>query len=257
MGQRLNNKVAIVTGGGRGIGRGICLAFASEGANVVVDDIDADPAAEVVKEIENLGGKAIAVRANVRHSEEVEEMVRTTLDKFGQIDILVNNAGITRDMAMFKMTPDDWSDVVDTSLKGTFNCSQAVCNWIVPQARKEREEGKTPPCRKIINVTSGAGVRGNPGQANYSAAKAGIMGLTKSNAKEFARHNILVNAICPVALTRMTQDMKEDFAKRIPLGRIGDPQQDIAPVVVFLASEEANYITGQVIPVNGGLDMAI
>jgi 3-oxoacyl-[acyl-carrier protein] reductase len=257
MGERLKDKVAIITGGGRGIGRAICLAFAKEGAQVVISEVDTEPANEVVKEIKGLGGKAIAIKADVRYKQETEELAKTAIDNFGKIDILVNNAGVTRDMAMFKMKDADWDDVVDVCLKGSFNCTQAVTNYMVPQARKAREEGKIPPARKIINVTSGAGVRGNPGQANYSAAKAGIMGLTKSNAKEFARHNILVNAICPVALTRITEGMKEDFERRIPLGRLGNPEKDIAPVVVFLASDDANYITGQVIPVNGGLDMAI
>lgn len=255
--QRLKDKVAIVTGGGRGLGKAFCLVFAREGAKVVVNEVDIETAEAVVKEIEAAGGKAMAVKADVRNHQEVDAMVKTTLGKFGTIDILVNNAGIARDMAMFRMTEKDWDDVVDISLKGAFLCTQAVTSVMVAEARKAKEEGKEVPARKIINLTSGSGVRGNPGQANYSAAKAGIMGLTKSNAKELARYNILVNALCPVALTRITEPMQEDFAKRIPLGRVGDTEKDIAPAAVFLASDEANYITGQVIAVNGGLDMAI
>jgi len=255
--QRLSGKVAIVTGGGQGLGRGFSLAFAREGADVVVNEVDMDSAQKVVKEIEGLGARALAVKADVRSKAEVDAMVKATLDQFGRIDVLVNNAGITRDMAMYKLTEKDWDDVLDICLKGTFVCTQSVTGYMVAEARKAQEGGKPAPCRKIINLTSGAGVRGNPGQANYAAAKAGIMGLTKATAKEFARYNILINALCPVALTRMTQAMKENFESRVPLGRLGDPEKDIAPAAVFLASDEANYITGQTIGVNGGLDMAI
>lgn len=255
--QRLKGKTAFVTGGGRGIGKAICLAFAKEGANVVVNDVDLEPVNEVVKEIESMGAKALAFKADVRSKQEVEGMVTAAVDKFGKIDVLVNSAGILRDMAMWKMTEQDWDDVVDISLKGTFICTQAVSNHMIAEARKERDAGKQPTARKIINLTSGAGIRGNPGQANYSAAKAGIMGLTKANAKEFARYNILVNALCPAAITRMTESIQQILLERIPLGRIGDPEKDIAPVAVFLASDDANYMTGQVIPVNGGMDMAI
>lgn len=253
MSERLKDKVAIVTGGGRGIGRAVSLAFAREGAKVVVNAAHAETAGGVAKEIEAMGGKAVAVEGDVRKRQQVDAMVKAALDNFGKIDILVNCAGVTRDMGMHKMTEQDWDDVVDICLKGNFNTTQAVTGWMVPQVRKEREEGKEPPARKIINTTSGA-VRGNPGQANYCSAKAGIIGLTRSNAKEFGRHNILVNAISPVALTEMTEHMKEEFERRTVLGRIGDADKDIAPVFVFLASEEANYITGQVIGVNGGLD---
>ncbi len=254
---RLKDKTAIVTGGARGIGRAISLAFAREGANVVVNDVDLGPVNEVVKEVEKLGAKALAAKADVRSKTEVEAMVKAAVSNFGKVDILVNNAGITRDMAMWKMTEADWDDVVDISLKGAFVCTQAVSNHMIAEAKKDREGGKPSTARKIINLTSGAGVRGNPGQANYCAAKAGIMGLTKSNAKEFARYNILVNALCPAAITRMTENIQQILLERIPLGRIGDPEKDIAPVAVFLASDDANYMTGQTIPVNGGMDMAI
>jgi 3-oxoacyl-[acyl-carrier protein] reductase len=257
MGDRLNDKVAIVTGGGRGLGKAFCLALAKEGANVVLSDVDMEPAGEVVKEIEKLGGKAAAVKADVRSKGDVEGMLNAAVSNFGGVDTLVNNAGITRDLPMRKMEEKDWDDVIDICLKGSFVCTQLISGYMTRQARKEKEEGKEVPCRKIINVTSGAGIRGNAGQTNYSSAKAGIMGLTKASAKELARNNITVNAICPAALTRMTEEMIEALIQRIPMGRLGDPEKDIAPLVVFLASDDANYITGQVIPVNGGMDMAI
>jgi len=257
MGERLKDKVAIVTGAGTGLGAAIATVFAKEGASVVVNDVDIEAAKEVVKNIENGGGKAIAIKTDVSNRQEVEELTKATIDKFGKIDVLVNNAGVLRDMAMFKMTDKDWSDVIDVCLKGSFNCTQAVTAHMVPQAKKEKEAGQEITARKIINMTSGAGIRGNPGQANYCSAKAGILGLTKSNAKEFARYKILVNAICPAAVTKMTENMTEELVKRIPLGWVGDPEKDIAPVAVFLASDDANYITGQVIVVSGGMDMAI
>ncbi len=255
---RLDGRVVAVTGGGRGIGRAICLAFAKEGARVVVNDVDIEPANEVAKEIEKLGQKAVVVQADVRYRDQAQRIVDAAIDNFGKIDIMVNNAGTTRDLALHRMTEKDWDDVVDIALKGSFNCTQAVAGQMVEQAKKELQGGEAA-ARKIINLTSGSGVRGNPGQANYSSAKAGVIGLTKATAKELARYNILVNAICPFAATRITDGMsdelKEAFTKRVPLGRWGDPEKDIAPVVVFLASDDANYITGQVIIVSGGLDM--
>lgn len=253
MTERLKDKVAIVTGGARGIGRAVCLAFAREGAKVIVNDIAAEGAREVVSQIEELGGKAMAFAADVRDKPGIEAMVDAAISNFGRVDILVNSAGITRDMAMYKIAEKDWDDVIDICLKGAFIVTQAVTRWMVSQAKKEREGGMPPAPRKIINVTSGA-VRGNPGQANYCAAKAGIIGLTRSNARELGRYNIMVNAVSPVALTELTQHMKEAFERLIILGRIGDVEKDIAPVFVFLASDEANYITGQLIGVNGGLD---
>jgi len=257
MGDRLKGKVAIVTGGGCGLGRAYCLALAKEGAHVILSDIDMESANEVVKEIEKLGGKAIAIKADVRSKSDVEGMLNAAVSNFGTVDILVNNAGITRDLPMRKMEEKDWDDVIDICLKGTFLCTQVISGCMVERARKEKEEGKEIACRKIINITSGAGIRGNSGQANYSSAKAGIMGLTKATARELARYNITTNAICPAALTRMTEGMVEPLIQRIPLGRLGDPEKDIAPVVVFLASDEANYITGQVIVCSGGMDMAV
>ncbi len=253
MKKRLEDRTAIVTGGASGIGRAVCLAFAREGAKVVVSDVATEAASAVEREIETMGGSALAFGGDVRDRQRVEAMVKAAVDTFSKIDILVNSAGIIRDMAMYKITDKDWDDVVDICLKGTFIVSQAVTNWMVSQARKELEAGKQPPARKIINITSGA-VRGNPGQANYCAAKAGIIGLSRSNAREFGRYNILVNVVCPLALTEMTQHMKEALASRTVLGRMGDTEKDIAPVFVFLASNDANYITGQVIGVNGGMD---
>jgi len=255
MGERLKDKVAIVTGGGRGVGAAISIAFAREGASVVVTATNIEPVNEVVDRIEDVGGKAIAIRTDVSNRQEVEELAQATVNEFGRIDILVNNAAVLRTMPMFKLTEKDWDDVVDVCLKGAFNCTQAVSDYMIAEAIKARKEGRPPPVRKIINFTSTAGTRGNPGQASYSAAKAGIVGLTKSNAREFARHNILVNAISPLAATRMSEDGREDVLKRVPLGRLGDPEKDIAPVAVFLASDDANYITGQVIVVSGGMDI--
>ncbi len=253
MDRRLRDKVAIVTGGANGIGRAVCLAFARQGANVVIFDTAAGAAETVVSEIEKMGQRALFVQGDVRDRQCVDDMVRATVDNFARIDVLVNCAGINRDMPMYRMTDKDWDDVVDISLKGTFIVTQAVINWMVPQAKGEQTEGKQPPARKIINVTSGA-VRGNSGQANYCAAKAGIIGLTRSNAREFGRYNILVNAISPLSLTEMTQNMNQELTGRTVLERLGDPDKDIAPVFVFLASDDANYITGQVIGVNGGMD---
>jgi len=256
---RLKDKVAVVTGSGRGLGRAIALAFAREGASIVVNDIDVEPAQEVTKEIEKLGGKAVYIVSDLRVKAEAERTIQAAIDNFGKLDILVNNAGITRDLPMYKMSEQDWDDVLNICLKAAFFCTQAAANQMTQLAKKEKEAGKEPKARKIINLTSGSGIRGNPGQANYSSAKAGLIGLTKSNAKELARYNILVNAIAPSAWTRMTLEMSEEWKKayvaKIPLGRVGDPEKDIAPVAVFLASADSDYITGQVIVASGGLDM--
>ena len=259
MEQRLKDKVAVVTGAGRGLGRAIALAFAREGASLVVNEIDSEAVQGVIKDIETLGIRVVPAIADLRRKHEAEKVIQSAIDNFGQLDILVNNAGITRDLALYKITEQDWDDVLDICLKGAFFCTQAAANQMVALAKKEKTEGNEPTARKIINLTSGSGIRGNPGQANYSSAKAGIIGLTKSNAKELARHNILVNALAPVAWTRMTLDMTDDlkkaFVARVPLGRLGDPEKDIAPAAVFLASDDANYITGQVLVVSGGMDM--
>ncbi|MFC2001548.1 SDR family oxidoreductase [Chloroflexota bacterium] len=253
MNKKLKDKVAIITGGASGIGRAVCLAFAKHGARVMIFDTASVEAETVISEIEEMSQLALFIQGDVRDRQRVDAMVRTTLDNFNKIDVVVNCAGIIRDMLMYKMTDKDWDDVIDICLKGTFTVTQAVINWMTPQAIKEQKEGKQPPARKIINVTSGA-VRGNTGQANYCAAKAGIIGITRSNARELGRYNILVNAISPLSLTDMTQNIKEELTNRTILKRVGDPEKDIAPMFVFLASDDANYITGQVIGVNGGLD---
>ncbi len=262
MGERLKDKVAIITGSGSGIGRAIAIVMAREGAKIVTNNRAPTPTGDaeaVTREITEAGGTAVYAFADVSTMEGARKLVQTALDNFGTIDILVNSAGFFRDMPMSKMTESDFDEVVHSCLYGTFYCSKLASEHMVAQAKREKEEGKGIPCRKIINISSGSGIRGNPGQANYSAAKAGIIGLTKSNAKELARFNITVNTMVPFAWTRQTESMsdelKESFIKRIPLGRAGDLDKDIAPVAVFLASDDANYITGQNILCSGGLDM--
>jgi 3-oxoacyl-[acyl-carrier protein] reductase len=245
----LTGKVALVTGGSRGIGRAICMELAREGAKVVVNYAGSAPAAEeVVAAIRELGGEAIAVQGDVASFEDAEKMVAATVETFGAIDILVNNAGITRDNLLIRMKEEDWDAVINTNLKGVFNCTKAVAKPMM-KARKGR----------IINITSVVGQIGNPGQANYVSAKAGVIGLTKSNAKELAPRNITVNAIAPGYIeTDMTdklgEDVKSKLFEAIPLSRMGRPE-DIANAVAFLASDKATYITGQVLNVDGGMVM--
>lgn len=245
----LTNKTAVVTGGSRGIGRAICLKLAERGANVVVNYSGSEQKAlEVVKEIQGLGVKAIAVQANVASAEQVEALMKQALETFGSIDILVNNAGITRDNLLMRMKEAEWDDVIDTNLKGVFLCTKAVTR----QMMKQR-------AGRIINISSIVGVAGNPGQANYVAAKAGVIGLTKTTAQELASRNILVNAIAPGFITTemtdaLPEDIKEAMLKQIPLAKLGAPE-DIANVAVFLASDASKYITGQTIHVDGGLVM--
>ena len=259
MSGKLDGKVAIVTGASRGLGRAIALRLARDGANVAVNDVDMEGLNRVVEEIKVLGKEAIGLRCDVSKIKDVQEVVDAAISKFGKIDILVNNAGINRDNLLFKLGEKDWDNVININLKGTYICTQLVTNWMVSQAKMEKEKGREIPARKVISVTSDAGMVGNPGQANYAASKAGMIGFTKTAAKELARFNILVNAIAPVAATPMTGAMteaaREATLKQIPLGRMGDPERDIAPVVAFLASEDSNYITGQVIRCNGGYQM--
>ena len=246
---RLDGKVAIVTGSGRGIGRAVAMAFASEGAKVTIAELDLEPAEEVVNEIKSRGGLAIAVPTDVSNRESVKKTVETTIKEFGQVDILVNNAGILRLNMLQNMTEDQWDAVLNTHLKGTFNCTQAVSTHMI-----ERKYGK------VINVVSRAGIQGTIGQINYGSAKGGMLGFTKSAAKELARYNINVNAISPGAATRMTEKIRTDpklgqvYLEQIPLRRWAEPEE-IAPAFVFLASDEASYITGQVLCVDGGLTM--
>ncbi|HBS60144.1 MAG TPA: beta-ketoacyl-ACP reductase [Firmicutes bacterium] len=243
----LDGKVAIVTGASRGIGRAAALALARQGAKVVINFAGNIAAANaVLAEITEAGGEAMLFQANVADGAAVEAMVKATLDRFGRIDILVNNAGITRDNLLMRMKEEDWDAVVDTNLKGIFLCTKTVAR----QMMKQR-------AGKIINMASVVGVMGNAGQANYAAAKAGVIGFTKSMAKELAARNVLVNAIAPGFITTdmtrvLTEEVKEGLLGAIPLGRLGAPE-DIAHVVVFLASDAANYITGQTINVDGGM----
>ena len=261
MTDRLKNKVAIVTGAGSeyGIGRAIAILFAREGARVVVADINEEASRAVLKEIRDAGGTAIQIPTDVTQVNQVKRLVKGAIRSFGGIDILVNTAADYRDRSIVKMTEQDFHQIVDVCLNGTFYCTKYTVEWMITAARNETGSGMPAPCRKIIHFTSGAGLRGNPGQANYSAAKAGVIGLTKSNSREFARYNICVNAISPLAITPltdlMTDDLKEALIARVPLGRWGDPEKDVAPVALFLASEDSDYVTGQVIIASGGLDM--
>lgn len=243
----LNNSVALVTGGGRGIGRAIALELARSGAKVVVNYAGrADKAEETVQLIQEAGGEGIAVQADVSVAEDVDRLIQTAVNTYGRIDILVNNAGITRDTLLLRMKESDWDAVLDTNLKGVFLCTKAVSKGMM----KQRSGA-------IINISSVVGITGNAGQANYAAAKAGILGFTKSIAKELSSRGIRVNAVAPGYIsTDMTETLPEEVRKQIleqvPLGRIGNPE-DIAKTVVFLASPAASYITGQTLSVDGGM----
>jgi len=246
--QRLRDRVAVITGASRGIGRAVALALAAEGANVVVNYASSSAAAQdVVAAITDAGGSAIALQADVSKLEQIDALVKDTLEKFGRIDILVNNAGITRDTLLLRMKPEDWQAVIDLNLTGVFLCTKAVSKVMLKQRSG-----------RIINIASVAGQMGNPGQANYSAAKAGVIGFTKTVAKELAVRGITVNAVAPgFIVTDMTSDLKsEEILKYIPLGRYGEPQE-VAGMVRFLAADSAAaYITGQVFNVDGGMVMA-
>lgn len=246
--QHLKDQVALVTGASRGIGKAIALSLASEGAKVVVNYARSSSAAEaVVQEITEAGGEAIALGADVSKSEEVDTLIQNIQDKFGTIDVLINNAGITKDTLMLRMKLEDWQAVIDLNLTGVFLCTRAVSKIML-----KRKKGR------IINISSVSGLMGNPGQANYSAAKAGVIGLTKTLAKEFATRGITVNAVAPGFITTdMTNELTntEDILKFIPLGRFGEANE-VAGMVRFLASDPAAaYITGQVFNVDGGMVM--
>jgi 3-oxoacyl-[acyl-carrier protein] reductase len=244
---RLKDQVAVITGGAQGIGKAIATLFASEGAKLVLSDIDEAmvqaTAAQIGKEksVETLG-----VKGNVAQFADCEKLVDASLDKFGRIDILINNAGITRDNLLMRMSDDEWDAVIAVNLKGVFNCTKAAIRPMM-KARKGR----------IVNIASVVGQMGNAGQANYSASKGGVISLTKTCAREFASRNILVNAIAPGFIrTRMTDALTEEQKKKllelIPLGRLGEAD-DIAKVALFLCAEESSYITGHIVSVNGGM----
>lgn len=245
----LVGKVALVTGGSRGIGRAVALKLAENGADVAINYAGNTAAAEEVKAaIEKLGRKALLVQGSVADTDGVQAIVNQVVKELGRLDILINNAGITRDGLLMRMKEADWDAVLETNLKGVFNCSKAVMRTMMKQ-----KSGR------IVNMASVVGEMGNAGQANYAAAKAGVIGFTKSLAKEVASRGITVNAVAPgfiaTDMTKvLTDDQKAEMAKTIPLGRAGQPE-DVANAVLFLVSDEAAYITGQVLNVDGGMVM--
>jgi 3-oxoacyl-[acyl-carrier protein] reductase len=257
MPNRLRDKVCIVTGAGRGIGLAIVKSFVAEGAKVVVNDVDKDAADLAMDHVTAHGGQAVANYEPIGTVAAAEALLAAALDTFGDVDVLVNNAGILRDRMIHNMSEQEWDAVIQVHLKGTWACSRAVIKHWRPLAKGDADGG-VERHRKIINVTSASGLIGAVGQSNYAAAKMGIVGLTKTWAKELGRLNINVNAIAPAALTAMTEPLVQDpeVAKarlaRFALGRYGRPEE-IAPAFVFLASDESNYITGQVLCVDGGL----
>lgn len=243
---RFKDEIVLVTGSARGIGREIATAFAKEGAVAIISDINAESCQKTAQELIAQGFKADAMTCDVTKLSSVDEMVNKILDKYSRIDILVNNAGITKDNLFLRMREEEWDAVLTVNLKGTFNCCKAVSKSML-KARKG----------KIISIASVIGILGNIGQANYAASKAGIIGLTKSLAREFASRNINVNAIAPGYIkTDMTDQLKEETRQQIlsniPLSRMGLPE-DVAGVCLFLASKEASYLTGQTIKVDGGM----
>ncbi|MCU0643059.1 MAG: 3-oxoacyl-[acyl-carrier-protein] reductase [bacterium] len=244
----MENRVAIITGSGRGIGKAIAMKLAQENMNIVICDVDETAIAETVKEIEGTGVQAIGIKVDVTNSADVARLFDETIKKFERVDVLVNNAGITRDNLLIRMQESDWDAVIAVNLKGTFNCLKAAAKIMMKQRSG-----------KIVNISSVVGVMGNIGQANYSASKGAVISLTKSAAKELAPRNITVNAIAPGYIeTEMTKNLpdnvKEMFLNLVPLKRPGSPE-DVANVVSFLVSHQADYITGQVIHVDGGMVM--
>ncbi len=244
----LKDKVAVVTGGARGIGREIALSFAREGAKVSVCDVDERILEEAVKDLKAAGSEALGLKVDVTDFSQVRDMVQKILDKFSKIDILINNAGITRDNLLLRMKEEEWDAVLNVNLKGTFNCTKAVSKVMVKQK-----------AGKIVSIASIIGLMGNAGQSNYAASKGGIISFTKSVAKELASRNINVNAIAPGFIkTDMTanlpQNIQEEMLKMIPLNRLGEPS-DVADLALFLVSENSRYITGHVIQVDGGMVM--
>ncbi len=244
----LEGKVAIVTGGGRGIGRAIALKLAQQGAKIVVNDLLLPSAEGVVEEIKVGGGESIACQADVSQSEDVSRLVETVVSTYGKVDILVNNAGITRDKLLVQLSDSDWDQVLSINLKGSFLCTRGVLRHMIRQR-----------WGRIVNIASITALIGNAGQANYASAKAGLVALTKTTAKEVASRGITANAVAPGFIdTEMTQKLgeklRQEIVKQIPLGYFG-LGEDVAQAVAFLASEEARYITGQVLNVDGGMVM--
>jgi len=244
----LTGKIALVTGAAQGIGRDIALALAADGADVAICDVNLDAAQKTAGDIEAKGKKSLALKANVAASSEVTAMIEQVVEKFGRIDILVNNAGITRDGLILRMKDEDWDLVLSINLKGAFLCAKSALKYMTKQR-----------AGTIINIASIVGAMGNAGQANYVASKAGLIGLTKTIAREYANRGITANAVAPgfieTAMTQaLSENVRQELAKQIPMGKLGTPQ-DVANAVRFLASPWASYITGQVIHVNGGMYM--
>lgn len=244
----MENKVAIVTGSGRGIGKAIALKLAQQNMHLVICDIDDDSIKTTVKEVEQLGVKAIAVKVDVTNTQQVNHLFDQAMAAFGRVDVLVNNAGITRDNLLIRMKETEWDAVMAVNLKGSFNCLKAAAKIMMKQRTG-----------KIVNIASVVGVMGNVGQANYAASKGGVISLTKSAAKELAARNITVNAVAPGYIeTEMTKNLPDSvtaaFLDLVPLKRAGQPE-DVANVVSFLVSPAADYITGQVVHVDGGMVM--
>jgi len=244
----LKDKVAVVTGAARGIGKSIALRLAEAGANIVIGDVNLELAQETSEEIKKMGVNSLALKLDVSKFDLVQEFMKGVIEKFGKIDILVNNAGITKDTLMIKMTPEDWNLVLNINLTGAFYCTKAATSYMM-KARTGR----------IVNIASIIGLIGNPGQANYSASKGGLISLTKTTAKEFAKRGINVNAIAPGFIkTAMTDALPEAtrdaMLKVIPKGAYGLPE-DVANAVLFLSSDLSSYITGQVLTVDGGMVM--
>lgn len=246
---KLKDQVAVVTGAAQGIGRSVAEALASEGAAIVVSDINAELAGKTAGEIkQKFGVETLAVAGNVAKYEDCESLVQKTLDKFSKINILINNAGITRDNLILRMTDAEWDSVIAVNLKGVFNCTKAASRFLLKQRSG-----------RIVNIASVVGLMGNAGQANYSASKGGVIALTKTCAREFASRGINVNAIAPGFIrTAMTDALSEENKKKlsdqIPLSRLGEPE-DVAKAALFLCTEDSSYITGHVISVNGGMYM--
>ncbi|MBI5701249.1 3-oxoacyl-[acyl-carrier-protein] reductase [Candidatus Saganbacteria bacterium] len=245
---KLEGKVAFITGAAQGIGRAIAFSLAKEGADIIVSDINLELAAKTSEEIRSLGVKTMALKSNVSDFCDVEEGVKQAVAQMGKIDILVNNAGITKDGLLMRMKPEDWSSVISVNLTGVFNCTKIISTLMARQRSG-----------KIISIASIVGEMGNFGQANYAASKAGVIGFTKTVARELASRGVCANAVAPgfiqTAMTdKLTEDVKKAMLAQVPMNKMGTPE-DVAAAVLFLASPESDYITGQVINVNGGMLM--